>query len=147
MYRNILVAIDASDSGHRALEHATGLARALDAELTVLAVVVPVPGTAFASGVPVAELEADATRQTEQTLREAVEAAGPDLTVRTRLRHGNPPPEIVAEAQEGEHDLVVIGSRGRGRLASAMLGSVAGEVHFHLHVPLLVVHAPVPETE
>jgi nucleotide-binding universal stress UspA family protein len=36
---------------------------------------------------------------------------------------------------------VILGSHGHGRLVSSLLGSVAGDVHLHLAVPLLVVHA------
>ena len=40
----------------------------------------------------------------------------------------------------GGHDLVVVGWRGRGRLISTLLGSVAGTVHYHVHAALFVVH-------
>jgi nucleotide-binding universal stress UspA family protein len=33
-----------------------------------------------------------------------------------------------------------MGSRGRGRLATTLLGSVGAEVHYHAHIPMLVVH-------
>jgi nucleotide-binding universal stress UspA family protein len=42
--------------------------------------------------------------------------------------------------EKGDHDLVVIGSRGRGRVASGVFGSVVGDVHFAVSVPMLVVH-------
>ena len=79
-------------------------------------------------------------------MRAAADAAPQDISITTRVRMGHAGEQIVAEAEEGGHDLVVLGSRGRGRLASTLLGSVGGDVHFHLHVPLLVVH-PAPEDD
>jgi nucleotide-binding universal stress UspA family protein len=56
------------------------------------------------------------------------------------VRSGHPGSEIVAQVQEGGHDLVVLGSRGRSRVTAGLLGSVVGDVHFATKVSLLVVH-------
>jgi len=60
------------------------------------------------------------------------------LPVTTVLRRGNPGAEIVGQIERGEHDLIVMGSRGRGRVTS-LFGSVAAHVHFHSHVAMLVL--------
>lgn len=146
MYRNILVAIDGTPTAQRALDHATGLAEAVHGRLTVLSVVAPLPSFAYRAGVDVALLEAEAEREASDLVRAAAGASPDDVSVTTKVRRGHAADEIVAEAQEGDHDLVVLGSRGRGRLASTLLGSVGGAVHFHLHMPLLVVH-PVTEDD
>lgn len=146
MYRSILVAIDASATAERALEHATELASVMRARLTVLSVVSPLPSFAYRAGIDTARLEEEAQQEATDLVRAAADAAPPDISVTTRVRMGHAGEEIVAQAKEGDHDLVVLGSRGRGRLASTLLGSVGGAVHFHLHVPLLVVH-PVREED
>lgn len=140
MYHDILVAVDTSPTARRALEHATQLAQALNARLTVLSVVVPLPAFVYRAGVDVSSLQAEAEREAQELVRAAAEAVPDDISITTRVRHGHAGEEIVRQAKEGGNDLVVLGSRGRGRLASNLLGTVAGSVHFHLHAPLLVVH-------
>jgi nucleotide-binding universal stress UspA family protein len=141
-YLNILVGIDSSKSGQRALRHAVDLAAALNARLTILTVVAPLPGSVYRSGVDTGELASAADREAADLLRAATAIVPETVSVRSRLRHGHAAAEIVAEANEGDHDLLVLGSRGRGRLVSNLLGSVAGSVHYHLHMPLLVIHPP-----
>jgi len=140
VYRNILVAIDGSPTASRALDHAGELAQALHAKLTVMSVVPSVPGYAYAAGVDVQALEREAEREVDDRVRNAVASLPGDITVNSFLRHGDAGHEIVNVLDEGGYDLLVLGSRGRGRMASTLLGSVGGAVHFHTHVPMLVIH-------
>jgi len=58
---------------------------------------------------------------------------------------GNPDQEILRAANHLKADLVVVGTRGRGRLQEAIVGSVAHSVLRHSQVPVMVV--PPFETE
>lgn len=58
---------------------------------------------------------------------------------------GDPAEEIVRAAERSDVDLVVMGSRGMGKLGSAILGSVAGSVLRHAPCPVLVVKEPEDE--
>ena len=140
MYRNILVAIDGSPTAARALQHAGELARALDARLTVTSVVPNIPPYAYAAGVSVTALEREAKREVDNQLRRALASLPGGITVSSLVRHGDPEHEIVNALEEGDYDLIVLGSRGRGRVASTLFGSVGAAVHFHTHVPMLIVH-------
>jgi nucleotide-binding universal stress UspA family protein len=62
-----------------------------------------------------------------------------DANVHTITRSGHVGEEIVAEIEAGGYDLVVLGSRGRGRLVTDLFGSANGYVHFHSRVPLLTI--------
>jgi nucleotide-binding universal stress UspA family protein len=52
---------------------------------------------------------------------------------------GDPAREIITVAQTRQADLIVVGSRGHGRLASLLLGSVAQKVVSLAHCPVVVV--------
>jgi len=68
-----------------------------------------------------------------------------DLSVDTQLRQGNPIENILAEAREGGHDLIVIGARHKVGLAQRLLGSVAQGVVRRAPVSVLVVRRPRPD--
>ena len=63
---------------------------------------------------------------------------GPGRDVVATVIVGRPASEITATAARIGADLLAIGSRGRGALASAVLGSVAAEVIDHAPCPVLV---------
>jgi nucleotide-binding universal stress UspA family protein len=62
----------------------------------------------------------------------------------THLGSGKPDEELVALGEELEAGLLVIGSRGRGGLRRALMGSVCDSVVRHAHCPVLVVRKEKP---
>jgi nucleotide-binding universal stress UspA family protein len=82
------------------------------------------------------ELETD----TQKLLREAVESLPDELPVTTVLKHGKAGERIVQQIEAGQHDLLAMGSRGRGRAAESIFGTTAGYVHWHARVAMLVIH-------
>jgi nucleotide-binding universal stress UspA family protein len=140
MYRNILVAVDGSKESKLALADAVDLALESNAKLTLVHVCNPPPGiirTTPAGAAVAAELPAYHSK----VLRQLVDTVPKELPVTTLLLEGNPAHEIVRAAREYEHDLIVIGSRGRGRATAALLGSVSHAVLHEASVPVLVVHS------
>jgi nucleotide-binding universal stress UspA family protein len=147
MFRNILVAVDGSDHSERALAEATDLARLADGSLTI-ATVIPDPSTLALSGGGFAytadygSLEADLEREYRELLDGEKAKVPEGVEVEGVLLEGRPARAIVEQVKAGGHDLVVMGSRGRGGLRSMVLGSVSQEVLHASPVPVLVVHLP-----
>jgi nucleotide-binding universal stress UspA family protein len=139
MFHNILVAVDGSPSADCALGTAIDLAVALRARLTIVSVAPPVPPFAYAATLDVVALERASVREADTLLSQAVERVPTSVSVTRILRQGQPSEQILACVGEGRHDLVVVGSRGRGRAREALLGSVAAALHHHVRVPLLIV--------
>jgi len=140
MFRDILVALDQSPTAQRALAEATELAEALNSRLTIISIVPPIPSFAYRAGIDVGALEQEAEKETDKLLREAVAGLPEGLPVTTVLKHGHPGEEIAKQIEAGDHDLVVMGSRGLGRVTANLFGTVGGYVHFHSRIAMLVVH-------
>jgi nucleotide-binding universal stress UspA family protein len=149
MFRRILVAIDGSPHADRALAEAIELAQASDGRLTLMAVA-PEPTmwafSGYAVPVEVDRVGEQIEREYQARLDAAAGRVPPDLEVTKILGRGPAGLVIADQANTGDHDLVVMGSRGRGELRSLLLGSVSHHVLQASRVPVLVVHADA-ETE
>jgi nucleotide-binding universal stress UspA family protein len=87
-------------------------------------------------------LQAEIRRETDEQLAlVSGQLAAPGRQVRTVAVSGRPASAIVALAEHAHADLVIVGSRGRGPLASMLLGSVAAEVVDHAPCPVLVARS------
>jgi nucleotide-binding universal stress UspA family protein len=149
MFRNILVAVDGSTHADQALSQAIDLARAQHARLTLMTAVVGPPAVAYlgAVGEGVGTLCQDVEAAAQAVLRRARDRVPGDVSVTTILTHEPVGPALVRRAIDGHHDLVVMGSRGRGAVRSALLGSTSHHVLHHSPVPVLIVHAESPSQD
>ena len=140
MFKRILVATDGSAHSRRAALAAAELARALGASLTLLAVYKVPPGF---------EGEPDYSRDLDEALREthalleteaaAILAAGGPPAEPEAIGGSQPEQAIVDATASGQYDLLVMGTRGLGRLGTTFLGSVSAHVAAHSPIPVLVV--------
>lgn len=139
MFQRILLAVDGSDAALAAATVAGGLAAELSLEIRALTVF-DQPSASLgepnrSKAVHEALQEADAALV---AARDAIKAAGgpdPELD-----RIAGRPADTILEVARGEPGtLIVMGSRGRGRIASALLGSVSTAVVSHASGPVLVV--------
>jgi len=143
-YRSILVPLDGSAHAAAALERAIALAKDSCTWITLLHVVeppqLPPLGAAYVVGLVTPETD----EQAEALLESAAATVPEGIPVATIVRHGRAADEILQRIDAAQHDLVVMGSRGRGPFRSLVLGSVSRAVHQHSAVPVITVHVDLP---
>jgi nucleotide-binding universal stress UspA family protein len=140
--KRILVALDGSEAASRAASMAAQIAERFGASLELVHVMAPPPVFSEpAVIVNVAELERAQYEGAQGLLNRAAQAcARPGVEVHTRIL-GGPAAEVIAElADTGNFDLVVVGSRGRNMIASALLGGTSHRLVHLCKKPTLIVH-------
>jgi nucleotide-binding universal stress UspA family protein len=133
----VLLATDGSREARLAATSAAALANSTNSELHVVLVGELRPTFLAQTEVEPAELEREAQRRLDEEARRVEEAGG---TVKeTHLRLGRADEEIVDLAQSLGVGLIVMGSRGHGRIRRALMGSVSESVVRHAHCPVTIV--------
>ena len=144
--KTILVATDGSPSSTEAVAFGVELATENETELIFVHVVPTldvVPASGFggfggvAGAVPHRVSEYDRTMLDEA----AAVAAEHEVVSTTAMLRGDTVDEIVAFADSHDVDLIVVGSRGHGAIAGALLGSVSRGVLGESKRPVLIVRA------
>lgn len=142
MFHDILVAVDGSADADAALAQAIDLAESEHTRLTLMTAVGGLPPTAYLmAGEEAGRLIAIAHRRAEAVIRQARDLVPADLPVTTVLSEQPIRVSLIRQIEQGDHDLVVMGSRGRGAVRSALLGSASLYVLHRSPVPVLIVHA------
>jgi len=147
----ILIATDGSPAANEAVDLGLELAAAEHARAVAVHVVpamdlVPVSGFGVASCGAVPHQPNEHDRLPLDQAIERADERGIGLT--TRLLEGDVVPQIVAYANVIDADLIVVGSRGHGPVASAVLGSVSRGLLREAGRPVLVVRrSSAPQRE
>jgi nucleotide-binding universal stress UspA family protein len=90
-------------------------------------------------------LAADLEQESQDFLRHAVDRVPAEIPVTQVLTHEPIRKALMEQISEGCHDLLAMGSRGRGAVTASLLGSVSHYALNHSRIPVLVVHAPEEE--
>ncbi|MBI5870843.1 MAG: universal stress protein [Actinobacteria bacterium] len=155
MVKNILVATDGSPRSEKAADAAIMLAKSCNAQLHVLSVVDSgKPRSAMDFDLDVAEeikednpeisdeWEEDRMKPEQQFVSHVTDkASGAGVEAHALVRLGHPAEEIVSAAKENDCDMIVVGTHGRGPVATAVMGSIATKVIHDGSTPVLVVPA------
>lgn len=146
--RHILVPVDFSEASEVAVRRAASLARALDADLTILHVWEPAPAVTPAQ---LGWLATDTTSfctKVEDDLRNRLKAwlqqAAPHVRgdVPMLVEAGYVANSILETLRNGPYDLVVMGTHGRRGLSHLVLGSVAERIVRSAPCPVLTTRVP-----
>lgn len=150
LLKNILVALDGSSHAKHALTFALDLAEKYDANIEVLSVFhnthIPItidPVDVVSLQVVEECMKAQKAQQEEllsQTIAQ-INKEHPQLKVTVTLKNGRPAEKIIETAKEGDHDIIVMGSRGLGGIKQLFLGSVSDRVADEAPCPVLIVKA------
>ncbi|HEX8975626.1 MAG TPA: universal stress protein [Solirubrobacteraceae bacterium] len=147
IFHNILVCVDGSVHSERALREAIDLAAAGHGRLTILTAI-PRPPYWAASPVTIPAVEplgAELGAEAKKHLRQAIDSVPESIPVTSVLSEKPIREAIMDRLRCGHHDLLVMGSRGRGALTASVLGSVSHFALNHSLVPVLIVHASADE--
>jgi nucleotide-binding universal stress UspA family protein len=141
-WKKILCPVDFSDASRDALRVACELARRFDGEVTVFHAY-PLPGYTLPEGtvLPATAMLQELASQTDELLAkwkaEALADGAPRVS--TAKAVGEPASEIVAAAEDGKFDAIVVGTHGRTGLTHVLLGSVAERVVRRAPMPVVTV--------
>ena len=135
MYK-MLFATDGSKHSLQAAGEAVRLAKVLNAAVTVISVAQNVPAFKGLEGLSYEQAEGytkninDAfLKDTKKILKDAEKVfVDNDIPCETVLRQGHPAEVICQVAEEGDFNLIVMGSSGKGGLKGLLLGSVSNRV-------------------
>ena len=136
--KQILIATDGSSSAREAVDVGLELAKEQGADVTFVHVA-PADEIRGGRGGAHALTHQEEVDDSETPLKEAADAAG--VSYELERFSGETVETIVALADSKSADLIVLGSRGRSTVASAVLGSVSQGVLRHATRPVLVVKA------
>ncbi len=145
--KNIVVAVDFSNTTPGVLEMASGLAKAFGAQLHLFHVVEPEPSYTAYGFTPdefpaLHAYQEEAKRRAAAKLEELLAQVTPDLpSATTQIAEGSPLHALLDYVKESGADFVVLGSHGHGVIASLLLGSVAEGMVRKAAVPTLIVPA------
>jgi nucleotide-binding universal stress UspA family protein len=147
-FNRILVPTDFGKASEAALDAAIGLAKKFDGSIVLMhAYQIPVYPYSLSAPTPVDLVEHIQKGAEKELALTAARHGDSGIAIKTSLRAGSPWEEVLRAAQEHHATLIVIGSRGLRGLPRALLGSTAERVVRYASVPVLTLHAPLPETD
>ncbi len=143
--KKILFPTDFSEASHYALAYAVEMKKILNAELEIVHILFD-EGNIVAfyipqMGMPMQNLSPDfedgARKQFDEFVANAPELKDVEFT--TKILRGNPYSEIIKEAENGNFDMIIIGTHGRTGLEHVLFGSTAELVVRKAPCPVLTV--------
>lgn len=138
-----LLAYDGSTGADKAVALAAAIAWPSNSVIRVVNVfepiMTPISGSWDGGAALAPELDESMTTYVKDMMREVLgRLRSSDRTVESKMLHGRAADAIIDDARDFGADVVIVGSRGHGTIASLLLGSVSSEVVDHAPCPVLV---------
>lgn len=134
MYKKFLWSTDLSEEARDALDYAIPFLKRMEAELYVLSVVPYTPflySSILGESAIYAELLEEIVNETKEDLRKEVKEVEEKYSINVRKWEvviGSPYAEVIEYARKNQIDIIVMGSRGRGKIEEFLIGSTAKKV-------------------
>lgn len=138
MFQRILVGVDGSPQSMKAAKASGELARTLKADLRIVVVFEPIPtylGDSLLQESISVRMEA-AQRILQEALNVVEKIPG---RLETEVLEGPVAEAILVVASTRNNDLIIMGSRGLGKLSGLLLGSQSQKVVQHAPCPVMIV--------
>jgi nucleotide-binding universal stress UspA family protein len=141
---SIVVGLDGSPEGEKALAHARSLVRHQDGTRIVLAFVIEWTPYSFHTPDELAERHRRREQEIEQARAHVLDPAAKALeaegfTIDTEVRHGDPADLLDAIARENGAQAIIVARVGQRGLRQRIFGGVTGKLVAHASVPVTVV--------
>jgi len=141
--KTILVPIDFSEPSRKALQYALSFAKQFNAEMLLLHVIEYTPLAVASPPLPIIQDETTRATLHESAAKQLAalrNETGSQGAIKASVRDGTSAhAEIVKAAEEGNIDLIILGTQGRTGLVHFLIGSTAEKVVRHAPCPVLVV--------
>ncbi len=140
--RNIVVATDGSEGSTRAVEVAADLAKAFSGKLFIVTVVGDLSGNEIRELARAEQNIGGALEKRSMQILIAAEKRAQEIgvaNIQLQLSWGDPAKSIMEIAAREAADVIVLGRRGRGRLAGLVLGTVSQKLVSLALCPVIVV--------
>jgi nucleotide-binding universal stress UspA family protein len=140
-YSKILVPVDGSENSIRALKHGLFLNSKLGSKLTVL-YILEIPPVVYVQSQKIIDSVISTLEKESKDIFNAVnlEARNYDINYGNILLKGHHVASIINDyADQNAIDIIIIGSRGNGKVKTTILGSVTHNVFHHTKKPILII--------
>lgn len=139
MFGKILLAVDGSENSLHAAHVAADLARAMNSNY--LRIVIAFDKLPAYLGEPNLQIAIESRmKEAQAVLQKAIDAIGKvPAEIHTELIEGTAAEVIIDVAATRQSEVIVMGSRGLGKLSGLLLGSTSQKVVSHASCPVLIV--------
>ena len=139
--KKILVPIDGSESSKNAMTKAKEIATKFASDITILNVISSMNDYRHFHNKDLYKEDERVLLRESNSLLESSKEYFDDFPgkVESLYKRGDTAEEIIKYAEEGNFDLLVMGSRGLGSFSRTLLGSISNKVVHHTHISVLIV--------
>ncbi|UOR13665.1 universal stress protein [Halobacillus amylolyticus] len=139
MFNKILLATDGSDHSNRAIEQTVKMVSPYKEQVTIDLIYAVDGETSKSDILKYGDSNTATIKRKEKFLDTIQHIKSQGIQADIILLHGEPAEEITEYANHHEYDCVVVGSRGRNKLQTLILGSVSHKLVKYIQSPVIVV--------